>query len=117
MAVDTAAGNDTEGTGGDAGRAAVTDVRLDENVFELGMDDRARRACLLARRRYTVFADVAHHQPTPSLGSLSNESNENSASDGSKPLEANRNGEFSGGNCSINLTCRQDAADSVSVLS
>src|SRR5215471_7193158 len=53
----------------------------------------------------------------PSLGSLSNESRENPVSDGSKPLEANRDGEFSGGNCSINLTCRQDVADSVSVLS
>ena len=36
MAIDAAAGDDTEGAGGHAGRAAVADVRLDEDVLELG---------------------------------------------------------------------------------
>src|SRR5262249_15648104 len=68
MAIDTAAGDDTEGTRRDAGRAAVADIGLDENVFELGMDDGASRACLLTQGRQRMFADVSHHQATAFLG-------------------------------------------------
>src|SRR5437879_9174281 len=63
MAAEAGAGDDAEGTGGHAVRAAVADVRLNVDVLELVMDDGAGRASLLARSRDAVLADVAHHEP------------------------------------------------------
>jgi hypothetical protein len=62
VAVDGAAGDDAEGAGGDAVGAAVTDVRLDVDVLELVVDERAGGTGLLTRRRDAVLAHVAHHE-------------------------------------------------------
>src|SRR5262249_30422086 len=67
MAVERAPRHHAEGTGGHAGRAAVADVGLDEDVLELRVDDGARRARLLAGSGDAMLADVAHHQPAPVL--------------------------------------------------
>src|SRR5882724_7938633 len=53
----------------------------------------------------------------PSLGSLSNASRENPVSEWLKSCETTCDAKLSGGNCSINFTFRQDAADNASVLS
>ena len=68
MAVEVGAGDDAEGAGGDAVRAAVADVGLDVDVLELVVDDGARRARLLAGGDDAVLADVAHHEPAASMG-------------------------------------------------
>src|SRR5207253_382483 len=73
VAVQVGAGDDAEGAGGDAVRAAVADVGLDVDVLELRVEDGARRAGLLARGRDAVLADVAHHQPAVLRGRAGDE--------------------------------------------
>src|SRR5262249_47265200 len=68
VAAHVGAGNDAEWTGGDAVGAAVADVRLDVDVLELVVNDRAGRARLLARGGHAVLADVATDQPTRGIG-------------------------------------------------
>src|SRR5262249_241570 len=63
MAVEAGAGDDAEGAGGDAVRAAVAHVGLDVAVLELVVEERARGAGLLAGGGDAVLADVAHHEP------------------------------------------------------
>src|SRR5207237_4014315 len=67
MAAEAAAGNDAEGAGRHAVRAAVADVGLDVDVLELVMDDGARRTSLLAGGREAMLAAVAHHEPAAFL--------------------------------------------------
>src|SRR5439155_6038033 len=73
MAVEAGAGDDAEGAGGDAVRAAVADVGLDVDVLELVVQDGPRRARLLARGGDAVLADVAHHEPAVFLGRAGDE--------------------------------------------
>src|SRR5262249_44070078 len=63
-----AARDDAEGTGRHAVGAAVTDVRLNEDVAELILHDRVGGTRLLAGSRDAVLAGVAHHQPSPRPG-------------------------------------------------
>src|SRR5258708_3511191 len=63
MAAEAGAGDDAEGAGCHAVRAAVANVSLNVDVLEFVMDDGPRRASLLAGGRYAVLADVAHHEP------------------------------------------------------
>src|SRR6266550_3163016 len=55
--------DDAKGTAGDAGAAAVADIRLDHHGVELGADDRAGRAHLDTAGLDAVLAHVAHHEP------------------------------------------------------
>ena len=55
------------GTGRDAGAAAIAGVRLDDDGVEFGADDGAGGTDLEARRGDAVLADVAHHEPAAVL--------------------------------------------------
>src|SRR5436305_6992159 len=67
MAIVLAPTQDAEGTGTDAVAAAVTDVRLQVNVAELVVNERAGRTGLLAGGFLAVLAHIAQHQPAATL--------------------------------------------------
>src|SRR6266478_10201321 len=59
-----------ERTGRDAVAAPIASVRLNDDGVELGSDDRARRADFKAGGVDTVFAHVAHQEPSTVLSVL-----------------------------------------------
>src|SRR5579871_2074565 len=54
---------DAERTGRHTVGAAVTDILLQVDVAEFVVDQRTRRAGLLAGRLHAMLANIAHHEP------------------------------------------------------